>query len=196
MKLPVYKCHKEVEAFKIQSITAQALGTAAGDIVPPVLVAVGLNDDGSPRLLPSAQKTEYVLADETGEFSVVVDEDFITRHNVYTEGYFVRYSNGHQSFSPKEAFEEGYTVSEEKRVIVIRVGNDRWTPSMDDLQQVMEMFMHATLDPEGAVVAVNHAVRLELDQVLRTETDNLYVCSIDEKRDLKTLLAQAKENKE
>lgn len=187
MNFPSYKCHKEVQAFKIFSITAQALGTAAGDVVPPVMVNIP-HGDGFQSVYPSAQKTEYVLTDETGEYSVVVDEDFMVKHDVYTEGYFVRYGNGHQSFSPKEAFEEGYTVSEEKPVIVIRVGNNRWTPRMDDLQQVMEMFMHATADPKGAVVAVNHMVSLDVEQVLRTETDNLYVVSIEEKQDLKTIL--------
>jgi len=194
MNFPTYKCHKEVQAFKIHTITAQALGTAEGNVVQPEMVAVGTNEDGSPRLLPSAQKTEYVLTDETGEFSVVVSEDFVVKHNVYSEGYFVRYSDGYQSFSPKEAFEEGYTVSEEKSVIVIRVGNSRWTPRMEELEQVMELFVNATTDPKGAVVAVNHGIRLEADQVLRTETENMFVCSVAEKRDLKTLLKEAKEN--
>lgn len=39
-----------------------------------------------------------------------VGSDYLHRHKPEAGGYFVRYSDGYESFSPKEAFEQGYTL--------------------------------------------------------------------------------------
>lgn len=47
--------------------------------------------------------------------SVRVDKAFMTKHKPQVAGYFVRYADGYESVSPREAFEEGYTLLEEHR---------------------------------------------------------------------------------
>lgn len=45
--------------------------------------------------------------------SVIVDADYINRHNPAPNGYYVVYKDGYKSWSPAKAFEEGYTLIEE-----------------------------------------------------------------------------------
>lgn len=40
---------------------------------------------------------------------VKVDGDYMSKHNPRVGGYYVRYADGYESFSPAEAFESGYT---------------------------------------------------------------------------------------
>lgn len=77
MPLQRYKCHKEVEAFKISRIEQI-----------PIL--------------------NSKLFDESGE-SVEVTPEFMNKHNPRPGGYYVRYADGYESYSPAKAFEEGYT---------------------------------------------------------------------------------------
>ena len=39
-----------------------------------------------------------------------VSPEFITKHRPLAGGYFVVYEDGYQSFSPAQAFEDGYTL--------------------------------------------------------------------------------------
>lgn len=80
MSLQKYRCHKEVEAGKIVII-------------------------GGP---PSAGAPS-VLTFEDGN-QVTVPDSYRQRHNPKIGGYYVRYKDGYESFSPAEAFEEGYTA--------------------------------------------------------------------------------------
>lgn len=41
--------------------------------------------------------------------AVEVTRDFFMKHNPYRGGYYVKYQDGYDSFSPAEAFEDGYT---------------------------------------------------------------------------------------
>ena len=47
--------------------------------------------------------------------NVKVSDNFIDKHNPQVGGYFVRYADGYESYSPAQAFEEGYTLIEEHR---------------------------------------------------------------------------------
>ena len=78
-----YKCHKEVFASKIEDITE--------DEDRPHLYAIWLESDGNPE-------------------SVTVDNDWINKHKPQAGGYFVKYADGYESFSPADAFEAGYTL--------------------------------------------------------------------------------------
>lgn len=78
--LPKWKCHKEVWAVKILNIRP---GTIEGD-------------------RPGA-----TIEAEEGSFSV--GEEYIAKHDPEEGGYYVRYADGYESFSPAKAFEEGYT---------------------------------------------------------------------------------------
>lgn len=174
---PLYKCHKTVEAFKIHSITAQALGTAAGEVVPPQMVNVP-HGDGFQSVYPSAQKTEYVLTDNSGDFEIVVNEDFMERHGVHSGGYFVRYADGYQSFSPADTFEDGYTLRPNRRILQITLGSDEWEPTIEDMQQVCELFMHAADDPMGAVITTRHGTELEVVETVDTDVADFVVANI------------------
>jgi hypothetical protein len=81
VEMPRYKCHKEVWALKL-------------DGVAPV------NQDGSTWLYP---------ADKTYA-SFMVSAEFVAKHKPTVGGYYVVYKDGYTSFSPADAFEDGYTL--------------------------------------------------------------------------------------
>lgn len=81
-ELPRYQSHKVVGALKIKSIDDPNGAT-----------------DGS-RLLSF---------EEEGYAPVCVDGDWMRRHRPEVGGYYVVYRDGYKSFSPAQAFEEGYT---------------------------------------------------------------------------------------
>ena len=87
-ELPRYKSHKIVEAMKIGSIHET------------------LDDPPSTFLLAEGPEGEPVL-------NVVVTEAYVAQHQPMAGGYHVRYPDGYESWSPAEAFEEGYTLVEE-----------------------------------------------------------------------------------
>lgn len=78
--MPRYRCHKEVSAIKIATITFSPLGDAL--VLTPV---------------------------ESGVAPVTVGAKYVNKHNPRAGGYYVRYEDGYESFSPADAFESGYT---------------------------------------------------------------------------------------
>lgn len=78
-ELPHYTCHKEVHALKIASI--EPLGDGSGaDLIP-----------------------------EDASYGPILVPDFwVTKHDPRAPGYYVVYKDGYLSWSPVEAFEEGY----------------------------------------------------------------------------------------
>lgn len=88
MKMPKYKCHKEVSALKIKAIMNPNEG-------------IDQDDDGE-RLL--------TFMDEGFEAAVyIVDREYMQKHKPQVGGYYVVYADGYKSFSPADAFESGYT---------------------------------------------------------------------------------------
>ncbi len=82
-ELPRYLCHKEVRALKIAE--------------------VGPRSD-----LTHEEYYDVVPADE--EFATfAVSKAYVVKHTPAAGGYYVVYSDGYESFSPAQAFEEGYT---------------------------------------------------------------------------------------
>ena len=77
--LPVYICHKRVWALKIRSI--EILEDGAGLITP----------------------------EEDGYTPFGVSREYMAKHLPKLGGYWVKYDDGYQSWSPAKAFEEGYT---------------------------------------------------------------------------------------
>lgn len=77
---PKYRCHKEVWALKIKH--------------------VAIDNDANYSIVPV----------EEGYLPIRVTKEFIHKHNPNSSGYFVIYKDGYQSFSPAEAFEDGYTL--------------------------------------------------------------------------------------
>lgn len=82
--LPRYKCHKIVEAIKIRDI-------------------IILNHDHN-RLVPENWNTFD---------DVKVSKEWYSKYKPEAGGYYVRYEDGYESYSPAEAFEKGY-----KRLVV------------------------------------------------------------------------------
>lgn len=94
-EMPKYKSHKLVWALKIESIqhlpnpdpTGQSVAASYGAIITP-------EDEGY------------------GPFKV--SAEYCVKHSPQAGGYFVQYQDGYQSFSPPNAFEEGYSLQEDE----------------------------------------------------------------------------------
>lgn len=82
--LPKWKSHKIVWGFKI----AEIFPITGGDL------------QGGAVLRSSPQD---------GSYEMTVDQAYMDRHHPEIDGYFVLYKDGYMSWSPAEAFEEGYT---------------------------------------------------------------------------------------
>jgi hypothetical protein len=80
---PRYKCHKEVNAVKIDKV-------------------IVIDGSGGAYLY----FTNYPV--------VEVDHHYMAKHNPSSGGYYVIYDDGYTSWSPAKAFEDGYTLIEEK----------------------------------------------------------------------------------
>lgn len=89
-EMPRYRCHKEVWALKIADIVLDAT-TAQRE---------NRDTDGSATL-----KFEDMSYSPRR-----VSHDYVRKHNPAAGGYFVVYKDGYESFSPAQAFEEGYTA--------------------------------------------------------------------------------------
>ena len=78
--MPLYRCHKEVQALKIKSI----LSSENGATITPT---------------DESYNPFYVSA------------EYVKRNNTMIPGgYYVRYEDGYESYSPAEPFEAGYTL--------------------------------------------------------------------------------------
>lgn len=83
-EMPRYNCHKTVHALKIKNLVHRK--------------------DGSAEMTP----------DDEGYAAFVLDAVFMSKHDPHIDGYYVVYDDGYKSFSPKAAFEEGYTKEKAK----------------------------------------------------------------------------------
>ena len=82
--MPKYKCHKEVWALKIKEVV----------------------ENTPPSETPQAAQILLVF----DRFAPMpISNEFYAKHNPQKGGYFVRYEDGYESYSPAKAFEEGYT---------------------------------------------------------------------------------------
>ncbi len=88
-EMPKYKCHKTVHAFKIEKIELD-IDKANTE---------NRETDGSATITPSDQ----------GFCPFKVDHQYVRKHNPKPGGYYVVYADGYKSFSPAEAFENGYS---------------------------------------------------------------------------------------
>lgn len=95
--MPAYRCHKEVWALKIKEIEPAPKPTIAE------LEAI-LQEHPDRKESPGA----IIVPD--GHFGpIAVSLEFMTKHRPLVGGYLVFYKDGYRSFSPAEAFEDGYT---------------------------------------------------------------------------------------
>ncbi len=94
--MPRYKCHKEVQALKIAVIRV---------VRPTVEELQAILDNKE-----TADVGALITPAEEGYAPFPVSRAYMDRYDPKVGGYFVVYSDGYQSFSPAEAFEEGYTL--------------------------------------------------------------------------------------
>jgi hypothetical protein len=99
-EMPRYRSHKIVHALKIKSIE-QAPGPTIAE-----LEAILNESDQTPdeELLGAT-----ITPEEDGYAPFPVSRAYVLKHNPQAGGYYVVYSDGYKSWSPAQAFEEGYT---------------------------------------------------------------------------------------
>lgn len=90
-----YRCHKVVQAAKINEI-----------------VSVRDLQDRQQAERPYVSVTDFWL--DLGEgCGVSVSSQWVHEKRAKSGGYYVIYDDGYESFSPAKAFEDGYTVIED-----------------------------------------------------------------------------------
>lgn len=90
-ELPLYQCHKRVRAAKIKLIVPS----------PSIFDPADVAQVGG-FIFPEAP-------DGVVPHPIEVSAAYLAKHEPQVGGYFVRYEDGYESFSPAEAFEGGYT---------------------------------------------------------------------------------------
>lgn len=80
VEMPKYESHKKVWALKIAAIEGDGIV-------------------GGFRITP----------EDAGYAPFLVEDAYVIKHNPQIGGYYVVYADGYKSFSPAEAFEDGYT---------------------------------------------------------------------------------------
>ena len=88
-EMPMYQSHKKVWALKIK------------EIIFDVVLAQKENRE--------TDDSATITPEEDGYAPFKVNYEYIEKHNPKTGGYYVVYKDGYKSWSPAEAFEEGYT---------------------------------------------------------------------------------------
>ena len=88
-EMPRYKCHKEVWALRIKALDYPKLEP-------------NQESDGSLIIVPW----------EEGYAPFPVDYAYVSKHHPKPGGYYVVYKDGYKSFSPSDAFTDGYTLIE------------------------------------------------------------------------------------
>ena len=89
VEMPRYKCHKEVWALKIKAIEFDSDKARVEQ----------RETDGSATITPEE--------DQYAPFKV--DSGYVHKHKPEVGGYYVVYAGGYKSFSPANAFEDGYS---------------------------------------------------------------------------------------
>jgi len=123
---------------------------------------------------------------------VIVSEEYMEKHKPFVGGYFVHYLDGYKSFSPAEAFENGY--SQKRRVLHVRLPEEL-SPTIEDMQAVMDMFMGATEDPVGGVIVTGHGITADIVEVNEGETYSLVCVTVGEDELAKYITAESSQKK-
>lgn len=95
-EMPRYRCHKEVWALKIKKVEEEF------DDRPN-------NDSRIKRPFLTRITGAIITPDEPGYAPFHVTTDYMQKHRPQPGGYYVVYKDGYTSYSPAQAFEEGYT---------------------------------------------------------------------------------------
>lgn len=90
-EMPKYQCHKQVWALKIADV----------DIVS----AFDPEDRDKPQPITGA----FLTPQDAAYAPFTVGAEYVSKHNPQPGGYYVRYEDGYESYSPAETFDSGYT---------------------------------------------------------------------------------------
>jgi len=101
--LPMYKCHKEVWALTIKDILMAPK--------PTIKELDDILNEKEEATLQEKKLSEIVafIVPQEHFAPLAVTRDWFHKHTPEVGGYLVFYKDGYSSFSPKIAFEEGYT---------------------------------------------------------------------------------------
>jgi hypothetical protein len=118
-EMPKYNCHKQVWALKIKAIEFASKPTIAelqALLDSTEAVAITVNPDGSISGSDGKNPEEEVVGaiitpEEEGYAAFPVSRSYVVKHNPKVGGYYVVYKDGYESFSPADAFEDGYTAA-------------------------------------------------------------------------------------
>lgn len=91
IEMPRYKSHKEVWALKIKRIV--------------FLTSEEFTSDNGPE--PDGA---MIYPEEHGYAPISVKQEYVDKHKPEVGGYYVVYKGGYISFSPADAFEDGYAL--------------------------------------------------------------------------------------
>jgi hypothetical protein len=119
-QLPRYQCHKRVWALKIKEITVQQ---ACCENVAPGIVCGELQSTHTPEAARADVALDHdfiagtwdvpgatITPEDEGYAPFSVSDEYVAKHKPVVGGYWVQYDDGYTSFSPAQAFEEGYTL--------------------------------------------------------------------------------------
>jgi hypothetical protein len=107
--IPLWRCHKEVRAFKIGEIRLPLAPTFKRPICRgSAAFQTNCGDCERCDYEASGKKGILLIPSEGAIAPFTVSGDYIMRHNPQVGGYFVLYEDDYQSYSPAAAFESGY----------------------------------------------------------------------------------------
>lgn len=176
--LPRWKSHKIVNAAQVKRILIKmTCGSSKGEMYYPG-DSPGVSIDTIRVRIVNEFKlwhpthTTAVLEFETA--SVEVSLSFLMGHEVKMGGYYVIYSNGYVSYSPPEAFEEGYSLHRELNPLhfgrttvlafkeitdVIHHHDGSWEITMSDVTEPLLLSEHQV--PSAMIIEVGDSVRID-----------------------------------
>lgn len=96
-EMPKYQCHKQVWALKIAEVRQAPADQPAA------------HEGGDWLLVPTDSSYSPI---------VVGHDEFVLKHRPKAGGYYVVYEDGYASYSPAEAFEDGYVLLGNSKVAV------------------------------------------------------------------------------
>lgn len=99
-EMPRYKSHKSVWALKIKAIEKAN---------PPTIDELEALLNGNPSATDEEVVGAIITPEEEGYAAFPVSRKYMLKHDPQPGGYYVVYADGYKSWSPAQAFEEGYT---------------------------------------------------------------------------------------
>jgi hypothetical protein len=104
--MPQYRSHKTVWALKIREVIHAPLPTIAE--LEAFIKAINPEVYSAGGYIVPGPAGSYIVPEEGGFAPFVVSVEYMQKHKPQPGGYFVQYQDGYKSFSPAQAFEEGY----------------------------------------------------------------------------------------